>query len=80
MGAMGRCAVGHGQEPPCGESTTTECGFNYQLFAVITEVAQCGTPSCNQRLLVAMCAIGQCAMGRGAMVWCAVAVPCSLTL
>ena len=24
-----------GQEPPSGESTTTECGFNYQLFAVI---------------------------------------------
>ena len=24
-----------GQEPPSGESTTTECGFNYQLLAVI---------------------------------------------
>ena len=23
------------QEPPSGESTTTECGFNYQLLAVI---------------------------------------------
>ena len=27
------------QEPPSGEFTTTECGVNYQLFAVITEVA-----------------------------------------
>ena len=25
----------HGQEPPSGESTTTECGVNYQLLAVI---------------------------------------------
>ena len=24
-----------GQEPPSGESTTTECGFNYQLLAVM---------------------------------------------
>ena len=37
-----------GQEPPSGESTTTECGFNYQLLAVITEVAQRGAPSCSQ--------------------------------
>ena len=29
-----------GQEPPSGESTTTECWVNYQLLAVITEVAQ----------------------------------------
>ena len=36
------------QEPPCGEFTTTECGFNYQLLAVITEVAQLGAPSCSQ--------------------------------
>ena len=28
--------------------TTTECEVNYQLLAVITEVAQCGTPSCSQ--------------------------------
>ena len=28
--------VFYGQEPPCGESTTTECGVTYQL----TEVAQ----------------------------------------
>ena len=27
--------VFYGQEPPSGESTTTECGFNYQLLAVI---------------------------------------------
>ena len=33
--------------PPNGESTTTECGVNYQLLAVITEVAQWGT-SCSQ--------------------------------
>ena len=40
--------VFYGQEPPSGESTTTECGFNYQLRAVITEVAQWGAPSCSQ--------------------------------
>ena len=40
--------VVYGQEPPSGESTTTECGSNYQLLAVITEVAQCGAPSCSQ--------------------------------
>ena len=28
--------VFYGQEPPSGESTTTECGVNYQLLAVIT--------------------------------------------
>ena len=27
--------VFYGQEPPSGESTTTECGFNYQLPAVM---------------------------------------------
>ena len=37
----------YGQEPQSVESTTTECGVNYQLFAVITEVAQWGTPSCS---------------------------------
>ena len=26
--------VFYGQEPPSGETTTTECGFNYQLLAV----------------------------------------------
>ena len=25
--------VFYGQEPPSGESTTTECGVNYQLLA-----------------------------------------------
>ena len=40
--------VVYGQEPPTRESTTTECGFNYQLLAVITEVAQWGAPSCSQ--------------------------------
>ena len=36
--------VVYGQEPPSGESTTTECGFNYPLLAVITKVAQWGAP------------------------------------
>ena len=40
--------VFYGQEPPSGESTTTECGVNFQLLAVITEAAQWGTPSCSQ--------------------------------
>ena len=35
----GKGKVVYGQEPPSGESTTTESGFNYQLLAVITEVA-----------------------------------------
>ena len=44
----GKGKVVYGQEPPSGESTTTECVFNYQLLAVITEVAQWGAPSCSQ--------------------------------
>ena len=40
--------VFYGQEPPSGESTTTECGVNYQQLAVITEVAQWETPSCSR--------------------------------
>ena len=36
------------KKPPSGESTTTERGFNYQLLAVINEVAQWGAPSCSQ--------------------------------
>ena len=32
--------VFYGQEPPSEKSPTTECGVNYQLLAVITEVAQ----------------------------------------
>ena len=40
--------VFYGHEPPSEESTTTECGVNYQLLAVITEVAQWGTPSCSR--------------------------------
>ena len=35
----GKGKVFYGQETPSGESTTTECGVNYQLRAVITEVA-----------------------------------------
>ena len=27
--------VFYGQEPPSGESTTTQCGVNYQLLAVM---------------------------------------------
>ena len=30
-----KCKVFYGQEPPSGESTTTECGFNYHLLSVI---------------------------------------------
>ena len=30
-----KCKVFYGQKPPSGESTTTECVFNYQLLAVI---------------------------------------------
>ena len=40
--------VFYGQEPPSGESTTTECWVNYQLLPVITEVDQWGTPSCSR--------------------------------
>ena len=36
--------VFYGQEPPSGESTTTECGVNYQLLAVIYWSSQLGTP------------------------------------
>ena len=39
-----KCKVFYGQEPPGGESTTTECGVNYQL----PEVAQWATPSCSR--------------------------------
>ena len=31
----GKGKVFYGQEPPSGEFTTTECGFNYQLLAVM---------------------------------------------
>ena len=31
----GKGKVFYGKEPPSGESTTTECGFNYQQLAVI---------------------------------------------
>ena len=37
--------VFYSQEPPSGEPTTKECGVNYQLLALITEVAQWGTRS-----------------------------------
>ena len=47
-GATSKVKVFYGQEPPSGESTTTECGVNYQLLAVITEAAQWGTTSCSQ--------------------------------
>ena len=45
---MIKVKVFYGQESPSGESATTECGINYQLLAVITEVAQWGIPSCSQ--------------------------------
>ena len=44
----GKGKVFYGQKSPSGESTTTECGVNYQLLAVITEVAQWGTSSCSR--------------------------------
>ena len=44
----GKGKIFYGQEPPSGESTTTGCVVNYQLLAVITEVAQWRTPSCSQ--------------------------------
>ena len=40
--------VFNGYEPPGGESTTTKCGVNYRLLAVITEIAQWATPSCSR--------------------------------
>ena len=39
--------VFYGQEPPSGESTTTECGVNYQLLAVLLKLS-------NGELLVAV--------------------------
>ena len=33
--SYGKVKVFYGQEPPSGETTTTECGFNYQLLAVM---------------------------------------------
>ena len=35
--------VFYGQEPLSGESTTTECGFNYQLLAVIYRSSPMGS-------------------------------------
>ena len=46
-GCKGKRKVFYGQEPLSGESTTTECGVNYQLLGVITEVP-------NGELLVAV--------------------------
>ena len=45
---LGTIQVFYDQEPPSGESTTTECGVNYQLLAVTTVVAQFETPRCSQ--------------------------------
>ena len=39
----------HGQEPPSGESTTTECVVNYQLLAVMYWSSKMGNSySCSQ--------------------------------
>ena len=38
----GKGKVFYGQQPPSGESTTTECGVNHHLLAVITKVAKYG--------------------------------------
>ena len=35
MGVKVKGKVFYSQEPPSGQSTTTECGVNYQLLAVI---------------------------------------------
>ena len=35
--------VFYGKEPPGGESTTTECGFNYQLLTVIYRSSPMGS-------------------------------------
>ena len=50
--AKGKGKVFYGQEPPSLESTTTECMVNYQILAVITEVAQLRTHSCSRPQLV----------------------------
>ena len=42
----GKGKVFYGQEPPRGESTSTECGINYQLLAVI----YCSSPVVNSWL------------------------------
>ena len=44
----GEGKVFYGQEPPSGESTTTEFGVSYKLLAVNIEVAQWQTPSCSR--------------------------------
>ena len=35
MSYKGKGKVFYGQQPAGGESTTTECGVNYQILAVI---------------------------------------------
>ena len=50
--------VFYGQEPPSGESITTDRGVNYQLLAVITEVSQWGTPSCSRPQLATENSVG----------------------
>ena len=40
--------VFNGQEPPSGESTTTDCGVNYQLLAVMYWSIPLGAPSSSQ--------------------------------
>ena len=42
-----KAKVFYGKEPPSGDSTTTECGFNYKLLAVIYWSSQMGAPSCS---------------------------------
>ena len=40
--------VFYGQEPPSGEFTTTECGVNYQLLAVMYWSSPMENPNCSQ--------------------------------
>ena len=50
-----KCCVFYGQEPRSGESTITECGFNYQLLAVIHWSSPMGSSySCSQQPQPAM--------------------------
>ena len=48
MIVISKAKVFYGQEPPSGESTTTECRFNISYLQLFTEVAQWGAPSCSQ--------------------------------
>ena len=52
--------VFYGQEPPSEESTTTECGFNYQLLTVIYR----SSPMGSSQLQSTTTSYGQCRQRR----------------